>query len=240
MPLSSWKFFEHNINELVEKYLNSEYARNNQSIHFISAHAVVEGYESEKLNEIFSKGELICDSKPLSLYLKLKTKKLVQIRGADFMRLFLENSPRNSKHFFLGGNEGVKKGLLDFIAILDRVDLEMSFEMPPYVENWQEYLEGWKEKIDIFKPNYIWVGLGAPKQFYVSDEISRITDTLTFSVGAAFDFVSKYKKESPKIFTVFGLEWLFRLCTEPSRLWKRYLWGNVKFIAILISERKSK
>jgi N-acetylglucosaminyldiphosphoundecaprenol N-acetyl-beta-D-mannosaminyltransferase len=49
-------------------------------------------------------------------------------------------------------------------------------------------------------------------------------------VGAAFDFLSGHKAEAPEILHRSGLEWVYRLATEPRRLWRRYLVGNVVFV----------
>lgn len=51
-----------------------------------------------------------------------------------------------------------------------------------------------------------------------------------FGVGAAFDFIAGQKKYAPRWMQQAGLEWFFRLCIEPKRLWKRYLINNPRFI----------
>lgn len=234
----NWRFSELQLEQLTNEIIDNIFFANQQSLHFISAHALVEGYENNSLSNIFSKCELICDSRPLAWYFQYKSDKLVQIRGVDFMKSLIKKSPKNSKHFFLGGNTKVKNGILNYIVEIGRNDLKIYFESPPIVTNWEDYISDWIQKIEFSKPNYVWVGMGAPKQFYISDAIATQLDLPTFSVGAAFDFISKNKKESPKILTNIGLEWLYRLCQEPKRLWKRYLVGNFKFIIILIKNHK--
>jgi N-acetylglucosaminyldiphosphoundecaprenol N-acetyl-beta-D-mannosaminyltransferase len=51
-------------------------------------------------------------------------------------------------------------------------------------------------------------------------------------VGAAFDFLAGAKPQAPRWMMGLGLEWLFRLATEPRRLWKRYLKQNPRFIVL--------
>ena len=76
----------------------------------------------------------------------------------------------------------------------------------------------------------VWVGLGTPKQ----DEFcARMRDRVgvpLVAVGAAFDFVAQTKPMAPAWMQRSGLEWAFRLATEPRRLWKRYLVGNTLFL----------
>jgi N-acetylglucosaminyldiphosphoundecaprenol N-acetyl-beta-D-mannosaminyltransferase len=62
-------------------------------------------------------------------------------------------------------------------------------------------------------------------------------------VGAAFDFLAGGKRQAPKVLQRLGLEWLFRLVNEPRRLWRRYLYGNPRFVAMfavqLIGRRRT-
>ena len=53
-------------------------------------------------------------------------------------------------------------------------------------------------------------------------------------VGAVFDFVAGMKSHAPKFVQAIGLEWLFRPWSEPSRLWRRYLVGNTKFMSYVM------
>jgi N-acetylglucosaminyldiphosphoundecaprenol N-acetyl-beta-D-mannosaminyltransferase len=55
-------------------------------------------------------------------------------------------------------------------------------------------------------------------------------------VGAAFDFFAGAKRQAPRWMMNAGLEWLFRLSTEPRRLWRRYLRHNPRFIALFASQ----
>ncbi len=59
---------------------------------------------------------------------------------------------------------------------------------------------------------------------------SKISVAVMIGVGAAFDYYSGRVKQAPTFMQQAGLEWLFRLCMEPRRLWKRYLKHNTRFI----------
>jgi N-acetylglucosaminyldiphosphoundecaprenol N-acetyl-beta-D-mannosaminyltransferase len=76
----------------------------------------------------------------------------------------------------------------------------------------------------------LFVGLGCPKQErWMATHKPHLSCTL-LGVGANFDFIAGTQKHSPRILTVLGLEWLFRLCCEPRRLWRRYLATNPRFL----------
>ena len=77
----------------------------------------------------------------------------------------------------------------------------------------------------------MWVGSGAPKQDWEVGRMDGSLPTTALAVGAAFDFLAGTKDQAPAWMQKSGLEWSFRLMREPTRLAKRYLWGNPMFVA---------
>jgi N-acetylglucosaminyldiphosphoundecaprenol N-acetyl-beta-D-mannosaminyltransferase len=78
----------------------------------------------------------------------------------------------------------------------------------------------------------VWVGLSTPKQErWMSAMRDRLTPAALLGVGAAFDMHSGTTRQAPRWMQRSGLEWLFRLATEPRRLWRRYLSNNPRFVA---------
>jgi N-acetylglucosaminyldiphosphoundecaprenol N-acetyl-beta-D-mannosaminyltransferase len=76
-----------------------------------------------------------------------------------------------------------------------------------------------------------WVGLSTPKQeTFIAQHWQKLDATLFFGVGAAFDFHAGRTRQAPRWMQRSGLEWFFRLCCEPRRLWKRYLKNNPLFV----------
>lgn len=97
-----------------------------------------------------------------------------------------------------------------------------------------------KEQIEIInqaKPDVVWVGLGTPKQqLWMYEHKSKLSVPVMVGTGAAFDFLAGSKPQAPKWMRDNGFEWLFRLFTEPRRLWKRYLVGNLTFLLLYMKE----
>jgi N-acetylglucosaminyldiphosphoundecaprenol N-acetyl-beta-D-mannosaminyltransferase len=86
-------------------------------------------------------------------------------------------------------------------------------------------------KVRSLRPDIIWVGLSTPKQERFMARYLPVLDTkLMIGVGAAFLFHTGSLQDSPKWVKHAGLQWLHRLLQEPSRLWKRYLLNNPRFI----------
>jgi N-acetylglucosaminyldiphosphoundecaprenol N-acetyl-beta-D-mannosaminyltransferase len=82
----------------------------------------------------------------------------------------------------------------------------------------------------------VWVGLGTPKQDWESAHLADEIPAVFAAVGAAFDFVAGTVRQAPPWMQRHGLEWLYRLAAEPRRLWRRYLFGNARFLwTVLVS-----
>lgn len=108
---------------------------------------------------------------------------------------------------------------------------------PPFRELTQEEDERIVGEINRLRPDVVWVGLGSPKQdFWMHDHSVKLNASILAGVGAAFDFLSGAKKQAPRWMQRVGLEWFFRLCCEPARLWRRYLVGNPRFVYYLLQD----
>jgi N-acetylglucosaminyldiphosphoundecaprenol N-acetyl-beta-D-mannosaminyltransferase len=89
-----------------------------------------------------------------------------------------------------------------------------------------------QEEIRGARPDIMWVGLSTPKQErFMAQNLDQLDVTLMFGVGAAFDFLAGKVRQAPRWMQRCGLEWFFRLCCEPRRLWKRYFKNNPLFMA---------
>lgn len=90
---------------------------------------------------------------------------------------------------------------------------------------------------------FVFIGLGDPKQILISRQIALLRQTgdnstriTTLLLGASFQFYLGMTKRAPAFFRKSGLEWFYRLCKEPRRLWKRYTIDNLKFLALAARE----
>jgi len=78
----------------------------------------------------------------------------------------------------------------------------------------------------------LFIGLGCPKQERWMAEHRDRLPLVSIGVGAAFDFLAGSKRQAPRFLQRIGLEWAFRLVSEPRRLWRRYLRQNPRFLAL--------
>ncbi len=156
--------------------------------------------------------------------------------GAELMeRLCDHGRPLGWKHFFYGATPDVcdklehcLKGKFPGINIVGKF-------APPFLPQAERLDKDVLALINAVQPDIIWVGLGAPKQdFWSVLNCLQLDAPVLIGIGAAFDFVAGVKPRAPRWMQVLGLEWLFRLCCEPRRLWRRYLIGNTQFLWLLL------
>jgi N-acetylglucosaminyldiphosphoundecaprenol N-acetyl-beta-D-mannosaminyltransferase len=87
------------------------------------------------------------------------------------------------------------------------------------------------DSINRVKPDVLFVALGMPKQEeWINTYFDKLEVKLFFPVGALLDYVSGTKKRCPMWMSSMGFEWLYRLFTEPKRVWRRYLLGNPQLV----------
>jgi N-acetylglucosaminyldiphosphoundecaprenol N-acetyl-beta-D-mannosaminyltransferase len=83
------------------------------------------------------------------------------------------------------------------------------------------------ESINRAKPDVVFVALGMPKQEeWIYRNYDALDAKILFPVGALIDYISEMKKRCPSWMSTLGLGWVFRLLTEPQKVWRRYLFGN--------------
>jgi N-acetylglucosaminyldiphosphoundecaprenol N-acetyl-beta-D-mannosaminyltransferase len=141
------------------------------------------------------------------------------------------------KNYFLGSTnlvlERLRKRLTHLFPKLNVV----GHYSRPFRQLSREEEQQMLDDINQANPDILWVGLGSPKQeFWMHEHRDQLKVPIMIGVGAAFDFLSGVKRQAPQWVRKAGLEWLFRLCCEPRRLWKRYLVGNTLFIFYLIRQ----
>jgi N-acetylglucosaminyldiphosphoundecaprenol N-acetyl-beta-D-mannosaminyltransferase len=134
------------------------------------------------------------------------------------------------RHYLYGGKDGVAERMAE--RLRQRVPgLSVAgTEAPPFTPITEEHLDGLAQRVRGSGANLLWIGLGTPRQDYL---VRRLADRLPMPiipVGAAFDFWSGSIREAPRVVQGTGLEWLYRLASEPRRLWRRYLLGNPRFL----------
>ena len=197
-------------------------------------HGVMESQGDPALRGILNRAFLNTpDGMPMVWAGKLRGhREMNRVYGPDLMNLVCDWSrQKNYTHFFYGGADGValelKRRLEEKFPGLKVVG---TYTPPFRALNADEEAE-LVRTVAVLKPDMIWVGLSTPKQErFMAQYGPKLEATLMFGVGAAFDFHAGRVRQAPRWMQRSGLEWFFRLCCEPKRLWKRYLKNNPIFL----------
>ena len=211
-----------------------------RSKHYVcvtGVHGVIESQSDPELKAIHNAAGMVTpDGMPMVWLNRLAGNKHVQrVYGPDLMLAVCAASAAKGnagpRHFFYGGGEGVA----DLLAAKLREkfpDLQIAGAYcPPFRKMTADEDRAVVETIDRSQADIVWVGLSTPKQErWMSAHIGRLTAPVMIGVGAAFDFHAGLKLQAPPWMQRTGMEWFFRLVTEPRRLWKRYLRNNPLFV----------
>ncbi|MDG0995062.1 MAG: WecB/TagA/CpsF family glycosyltransferase [Akkermansiaceae bacterium] len=142
------------------------------------------------------------------------------------------------KHFLLGGKQSTLDKLQARFAN-EFPDTSMAGAYSPPFGDWPEdEFDRICEKIRDSGANLVWVGLGCPKQeHWIAEHKNRLPPAVYFGIGAAFAFHAGEVKQAPVLLQRIGCEWLYRLCKEPQRLFKRYFTYNSLFLYYLLRDQ---
>ena len=190
------------------------------------AHAVMDAYQDPDLRCIFNRsGMTTPDGMAIVWLLKLRGYRDVsRVYGPDLMlETCRAGREHGYRHFLYGGAEGVASTLADkMLARFPSLKI-VGTHTPPFRDLTEDEDRAVVEAINTASPDIVWVGLSTPKQErWMAVHLGRIEAPVMIGVGAAFDFLSGRKRQAPRWMQRAGLEWLFRLASEPRRLWPRY------------------
>ncbi len=196
-------------------------------------HGVMESQADEALKRIHNAAGMVTpDGMPMVWINKLRGNSHVgRVYGPDLMlevcKLGLE---KGHKHFFYGGGEGVASLLAEKLQQrFPGIEIAGVYT-PPFRPLSEGEDRDVVQTINRSGADIVWVGLSTPKQeHWMSRHLGRLHAPVMIGVGAAFDFHAGLKAQAPRWMQKSGLEWFYRLLSEPRRLWKRYLINNPRF-----------
>ena len=197
-------------------------------------HGVMESHGDARLRDIHNQAGLVTpDGMPLVWVSRWQGHAHVErVYGPDLMLACCEAGlPKGYRHFFYGGAPGVPERL---VARLKQRFPGLRIAgtwSPPFRELTPAEERDLVEAIAAARPHIVWVGLSTPKQErWMARLVGTLPAPVLIGVGAAFDMHAGVTKQAPRWMQRSGLEWLFRLGSEPRRLWRRYLVNNPRFV----------
>lgn len=212
------------------------------TVDLVGVPAIVSAKENPKIAEMYNKATMAAiDGMPIVNIGRRKGYNCERCAAPDIMGMVFEESVRQEKtHYFYGGKD-------DEVLNKLRHNLEEAYPgirivgmySPPFRPLTKEEDAKICDEINQLNPDFLWVGIGAPKQeMWMWQHQEKIYGTVMFGVGAGFNFFAGTLEKAPKWMEKASLEWLFRLVKEPKRLWRRYILGGAKWIVYNIQSIK--
>lgn len=212
-----------------------------QYICCVPAHAVMEAYDHPELRKVYTESGLNTPDGMVIVWLLRWAghPEVERVYGPDLLLRACEYGLTHGwRHYFYGGTQTAVDALK--IRLANRFpSLKVAgAETPPFRPLTTNEEEEAVARIRAAAPDIVWVGLGSPKQEqWMYDHVESLGVPVLVGVGAAFDFLSSVKPQAPRWVQHSGMEWLYRLVSEPRRLWKRYLLGYPRFVCLVTLQR---
>ena len=161
------------------------------------------------------------------------------LNGTDFVPFLLGELPRGMRVGLIGAAAGV----VEAAAARFAADIPQHVYLPISDGYFDEGVDTARvvEEIRAAKADIVLVALGVPRQeLFIARHLTGREATVAIAVGALFDFKAGIIPRAPLMVRRLRGEWLYRLCAEPRRLWKRYILGNPQFLLHILRERRQR
>jgi N-acetylglucosaminyldiphosphoundecaprenol N-acetyl-beta-D-mannosaminyltransferase len=197
--------------------------------------------KERRLQQVYDHADLVIpDGISLLIAARLYGRSLRErIAGVDIFKLLCGYAAEAGLHVFLLGGRPGSADLAATVLKGDNPGLKYSTYCPPLgFEQSAVGLRRTAEAITAVQPDILFVAFGAPKQeYWIFEHGLQLSVPVCIGVGGSFEIVGGIVPRAPLWAQNIGCEWLYRLCHEPRRMWRRYLFGNLEFAAIVLRQR---
>lgn len=225
-----------NYEDSTQRIINWAISEKQRYICVANVHMIMETYNDTNFRKIINNADLVTpDGMPLVWTMRmLGFNYQTRVYGPSLaLRVCEAASKYGLPVGFYGGSPETTKSLVKNLS--NRfATLRVAYAYsPPFRALKTEEDEAVVQNISKSGAKILFVGLGCPKQEnWMFSHIGKI-NAVMIGVGAAFDFHAGIKKQAPRWMMAIGLEWFFRLCNEPRRLWRRYLYNNPRYLFLV-------
>lgn len=204
-----------------------------------NVHLTMESHDSDEYRTIVNGADLVTpDGMPLVWALRMfGVASATRVAGFKLTLRVLECAAAEGVAVgFYGGSPAVLRRVVDECAQRFPTLRVAYAYSPPFRPLMAEENLAVIAEINTSAARILFVGLGCPKQERWMAMQRGTVNAVMLGVGATFDFLAGMKPQAPGWMQQAGLEWLFRLATEPRRLWWRYAYHNPRFVALLAEQ----
>ena len=206
------------------------------SLALVNVNCCVSGLLDKRVRKAYNSADLVgIDGMPFLYWARAFYHKKSDRFYAPDMMLEIGGMAKKRNHtFFLyGGYPGAPDKMEQYLKErFDGIKIVGKYS-PPFRALTEEEDKAVCDMINEAAPDFIWVGLGSPKQdIWIAEHLEKIRGSIIIPSGATFDFFSGRIKQAPDFIRKSGFEWLYRLTQDSRRLWLRYTAYNAIFIAV--------
>ncbi len=220
---------------LFDKWLADKNDRSH-SIALVNVNCCVSALFDSDLRHLYNSADIVgIDSMPFLHWARMfKSKKADRLYAPDLMEEISSKAIEKGYTFFLYGGFPEAPGQIQRYLedSFGKIQFVGSYS-PPFRELIKAEDQMVCDMINEAQPDFVWVGLGSPKQdFWIHEHREKIRGSIIIASGATFDFFSGRIKQAPKWIRSLGFEWVYRLTQDFPRLWVRYTVYNIIFLLV--------
>ena len=228
--------------QLVEAVFSLPKAPVSATVDLVGVPGIISAREDEKVADTYASSTMaIIDGMPIVKIARKRGIDCDRCAAPDIMPPIFEESVKQGKtHYFYGGKDDeVLKRLKENLEKMYPGIRIVGMYSPPFRPLTEEEDRQICDEINAIHPDFLWVGIGAPKQeMWMKAHQAKIRGTVMFGVGAGFNYYAGTLDKAPEWMEKASLEWFYRLTKEPKRLWKRYVLGGAKWIYYRIEAKR--
>ncbi|MFR9239396.1 MAG: WecB/TagA/CpsF family glycosyltransferase [Clostridium baratii] len=199
---------------------------------------IVKLEKDKEFQDVYKNADLILtDGMPLIWISRFKKNPIKEkVSGSDFFpKVCKLASIKGYKVFLLGAAEGIAaKAAKNLKEKYKGLNIVGTYSPSYGFEKKDHEIKNIIDMINKVKPDILAVGLGAPKQEkFLYKYKNELNVPISLAIGASIDFEAGNINRAPKWMQNCGLEWFYRLCKEPKRMFKRYIIDDLKILKII-------
>lgn len=220
---------------IYDQWLSDKNSRSH-SLAVINVHICVSALFSKELRDIYNSADLVSiDSMPFLMWARaFYNRESDRFYAPDLMLQVSSKAMEKEYTFFLlGGYPGAPEKIENFLKEKYKGVKVVGKYSPPFRKLTDEEDTTLCDMINQVSPDFLWIGLGSPKQdVWIHEHRNKIKGCIMIPSGATFDFFAGRIRQAPKWIRDLGFEWLYRLTQDFRRLWVRYTLTNAIFLVM--------
>lgn len=220
-------------NQVLDRLAGWASRRESRYVCICNVHSVTTAYQDRDYSQVIEAADMVTpDGAPVAWFMRMTgVPRQQRINGPDLMWRYCEEAAQRDESIYLYGGRPATLVTLQDKLLQNFPGLKIAGAYsPPYRQLTEKEDNAVVNSINRSGAGTVWVSLGCPKQEKWMADHHGVIDATMIGVGAAFDYHAGTIKRAPIWMQRHGLEWLHRLCSEPRRLWKRYLVTNTLFV----------